>query len=100
MSSDFRHYDILRRPIVTEKSTVLSAHNAHVFEVAIAADKPAVRAAVETVFGVKVKSVNTSIRKGKTKRWRGRRGRRRDVKLAVVTLEEGHSIDLAPSGSS
>ncbi len=88
-------YDVIRRPLVTEKSTLASQHNAVVFEVAMSADKPLIRRAVETLFSVKVKAVNTSITRGKTKRFRGRPGRKRDVKKAYVTLEEGHSIDVS-----
>ena len=97
MSAEPRHYDILRRPVITEKSTNLSENNALVFEVAVDSTKPEIREAVEAVFGVKVVSVNTNIRKGKATRFRGRRGRRRDRKHAVVTLAEGNSIDFSSS---
>ncbi len=95
MSAEPRHYDILRRPVITEKSTNLSENNALVFEVAMGAGKPEIREAVEQVFGVKVRRVNTLIRKGKRKRFRGTLGRCRNWKKAVVTLEEGHSIDFS-----
>ncbi len=97
MNATTRHYDLLRSRVVTEKSTLLSMNNALVFEVATDATKPEIREAVEAVFGVKVVSVNTSIRKGKATRFRGHRGRRRDRKHAVVTLAEGNSIDFSSS---
>ncbi len=87
-------YDVIRKPLVTEKTTAASEHNAVVFEVAIDATKPRITEAVETLFGVKVKAVNTVVAKGKVKRFRGRPGRRKDVKKAYVTLEEGHMIDV------
>jgi large subunit ribosomal protein L23 len=87
-------YDVIRKPIITEKATMASENNALVFEVSMAANKPLIKEAVETLFNVKVKAVNTSIAKGKTKRFRGKPGRRADVKKAYVTLEEGHMIDV------
>lgn len=87
-------YDVIRKPIITEKATMASESNAVVFEVAIEANKPQIKSAVEELFGVKVKAVNTSIAKGKQKRFRGQMGRRRDVKKAYVTLEEGNTIDV------
>ncbi len=87
-------YDVIRKPIITEKATMASEGNALVFEVAIAANKPLIKEAVETLFNVKVKAVNTTVTKGKTKRFRGRPGTRKDVKKAYVTLEEGHMIDV------
>ena len=87
-------YDVIRKPVITEKATMASEHGAVVFEVAMDANKPQIKQAVETLFGVKVKSVNTTITKGKTKRFRGQPGRRRDVKKAYVTLEEGNTIDV------
>ncbi|MBV7380520.1 50S ribosomal protein L23 [Maritimibacter dapengensis] len=87
-------YDVIRKPIITEKSTMASEANAVVFEVAIDANKPLIKEAVETLFGVKVKAVNTSVTKGKQKRFRGQLGRRADVKKAYVTLEEGNTIDV------
>jgi large subunit ribosomal protein L23 len=94
MTSRAELYDVIRKPIVTEKSTMASEQNALVFEVKIDATKPLIREAVETLFNVKVKAVNTTIAKGKVKRFRGRPGRRNDVKKAYVTLEEGHMIDV------
>ncbi|MFP4239628.1 50S ribosomal protein L23 [Rhodosalinus sp.] len=94
MSAKPEHYDVIRKPLITEKSTMASEHNAVVFEVAIDANKPSIKEAVEAIFGVKVKAVNTSIAKGKTKRFRGMPGRRKDVKKAYVTLEEGNTIDV------
>jgi len=94
MTAKHELYDVIRKPLITEKTTAASEHNAVVFEVAVDANKPLIREAVETLFGVKVKAVNTLVQKGKTKRFRGRPGRRRDVKKAYVTLEEGHMIDV------
>ena len=87
-------YDIIRAPIITEKSTTASENNQVVFQVAKDATKPAIKHAVEQLFDVKVKAVNTLILKGKVKRFRGRPGKRNDVKKAIVTLEEGQSIDV------
>lgn len=91
---DPRHYDVIRGPVITEKATMLSEHNKVVFRVAKTATKPQIKAAVEKLFDVKVKSVNTLVTDGKVKVFRGRIGQRSDVKKAVVTLEEGHSIDV------
>lgn len=87
-------YDVIRRPLITEKSTRASEHNAVVFEVALDATKPRIKEAVESLFGVKVKKVNTVVQNGKRKMFRGRQGRRSDFKKAVVTLEEGNMIDV------
>lgn len=89
-----RMYDIILGPLITEKSTRGIEHDQVTFRIRKDATKPEVRTAVEQLFGVKVKAVNTLILKGKTKRFRGRPGRRDDVKKAIVTLEEGHSIDV------
>ena len=94
MSANTEHYDVIRRPIITEKSTLASESGAVVFEVAIGANKPQIKEAVEGLFGVKVKAVNTAITKGKAKRFRGQLGKRKDVKKAYVTLEEGNTIDV------
>ncbi|TCO68827.1 50S ribosomal protein L23 [Rhodovulum euryhalinum] len=94
MSAKPEHYDVIRKPIITEKATMASEANAVVFEVSIDANKPQIKEAVESLFGVKVKAVNTTITKGKTKRFKGIRGRRKDVKKAYVTLEEGNTIDV------
>jgi large subunit ribosomal protein L23 len=91
---DPRHYDIIVAPVVTEKATIASEHNKVVFKVASKATKPQIKEAVERLFDVKVKSVNTLVRKGKTKIFRGNLGSKSDVKRAVVTLEEGHRIDV------
>ena len=85
---------IIRRPVVTEKSTMGSQHNQVTFRVPLEATKPEIKAAVESVFKVKVKAVNTLIAKGKTKRFKGLPGRRSDVKKAIVTLAAGQSIDV------
>ena len=87
-------YDVIRKPVITEKATMASEANAVVFEVASEASKPVIKEAVEALFGVKVKAVNTLVQKGKTKRFRGKPGRRKDVKKAYVTLEEGNMIDV------
>ncbi len=92
---DLRHYDVIRSPSITEKSTLLSEQNQVVFNVARDATKPAIKAAVEALFGVKVKAVNTLLRKGKTRRFRGIAGRQKDVKKAIVTLVDGQSIDVS-----
>ena len=94
MSAKPEHYDVIRKPLITEKATLAAESNAFVFEVAGDSNKPQIREAVETLFGVKVKAVNTTVTKGKTKRFRGRPGVRSDVKKAYVTLEEGNSIDM------
>ena len=87
-------YDIIRSPAITEKATMCAERNQVVFNVARDATKPEIKAAVEGLFRVRVKAVNTLVRKGKTKRFRGRAGVQSDVKKAVVTLEQGHSIDV------
>jgi large subunit ribosomal protein L23 len=87
-------YDLILGPVITEKSTQGSEHNQVTFKVRKEATKPQVKAAIETLFGVKVKAVNTLNQKGKIKRFKGRLGQRSDVKKAIVTLEEGHSIDI------
>jgi large subunit ribosomal protein L23 len=94
MSAKAEHYDVIRKPIITEKTTMASENGAVVFEVAIDANKPQIKDAVEALFGVKVKAVNTTITKGKTKRFKGTMGRRKDVKKAYVTLVEGNTIDV------
>jgi large subunit ribosomal protein L23 len=94
MSAKAEHYDVIRKPIITEKATMVSENGAIVFEVAMDSNKPEIKQAVEALFGVKVKAVNTTITKGKTKRFRGQPGKRRDVKKAYVTLEEGNTIDV------
>jgi large subunit ribosomal protein L23 len=91
---DTRHYDVIVAPHITEKSTLLSEHNAVVFKVADKATKPEIKAAVEALFDVKVVGVNTLTQKGKTKKWKGKPYRRSDVKKAIVTLAEGQSIDV------
>ena len=91
---DINHYDVIVAPHITEKSTLLSEQNAVVFKVASCATKPEIKAAVEALFNVNVTGVNTMNVKGKTKRWKGRPYQRSDVKKAVVTLADGHSIDI------
>ena len=94
MSLDPRHYDVIVSPVITEKATALSEQNKVVFKVRPDATKPQIKEAVEKLFDVKVKSVNTLVTKGKVKMFRGTRGQRSDVKKAVVTLQEGQSIDI------
>ena len=92
--SDPRLYDVILSPLITEKATMASERNQVIFKVATNATKPQIKEAVEKLFDVKVKSVNTIVTEGKVKMFRGRPGQRSDVKKAVVTLEEGHSIDV------
>ena len=94
MSAKPEHYDLIKKPVITEKATMASEAGAVVFEVAMSATKPQIKAAVEALFDVKVKGVNTLVQKGKTKRWKGKPYTRTDVKKAVVTLAEGQSIDV------
>ncbi len=94
MSLNPELYDVIRRPIITEKATLASESGAVVFEVDIDATKPEIKLAVEKLFNVKVKAVNTTVTKGKVKKFRGRPGRRKDVKKAYVTLVEGNTIDV------
>ena len=91
---DARHYDVILAPHITEKSTLLSEQNGVVFKVANDATKPQIKEAVEALFDRKVASVNTIVVKGKSKRWKGRPYKRTDVKKAIVTLNEGDSIDV------
>ncbi|MEI6371968.1 MAG: 50S ribosomal protein L23 [Nostocales cyanobacterium ELA608] len=92
--ADTRHFDVIVAPVITEKATLASEQNKVVFRVRKEATKPQIKAAVERLFDVKVESVNTLVRKGKTKFFRGTRGTQSDVKKAVVTLAEGHKIDV------
>ena len=94
MSLDPRHYDIIVSPVVTEKATLASEHNKVLFKVASKATKPQIKEAVEKLFDVKVKSVNTLVTKGKVKIFKGTRGQRSDIKKAIVTLVEGQTIDV------
>jgi large subunit ribosomal protein L23 len=94
MSKDPRHYDIIVAPVITEKATMASEANQVVFKVKRDATKPQIKAAVEQLFNVKVTGVNTLLRKGKTKVFRGMRGVQQDVKKAIVTLADGERIDV------
>ena len=95
MAAKPEHYDVIVKPIITEKATMAGElANAVTFEVAKSASKPQIKDAVEALFNVKVKAVNTVLTKGKTKRFRGIQGRRVDIKKAIVTLAEGQSIDV------
>ncbi|MBX9805987.1 MAG: 50S ribosomal protein L23 [Alphaproteobacteria bacterium] len=91
---NINHLDVIRYPVVTEKSTNLSAHNQVTFAVSKTATKPEIKEAIEAIFGVSVKAVNTLIRKGKTKRFKGRVGVQEDIKKAIITLNEGQQLDL------
>src|SRR5712672_1763046 len=93
-TSDPRHYDIIVAPVITEKATIASEYNQVMFRVAGHATKPQIKEAVEKLFDVKVRSVNTHVRKGKVKAFKGTVGEQSDVKRAIVTLEEGHRIDV------
>jgi large subunit ribosomal protein L23 len=93
-TNDPRHYDVIVSPVITEKATLASEHSQVIFRVAPHATKPQIKEAVEKLFDVKVKRVNTLVRKGKVRNFRGRRGMLSDVKKAIVTLEEGHRIDV------
>ena len=88
-------YDIIRRPIITEKATLASENNTIAFEVSIKSTKKQIKGAIENLFNVKVDSVNTLIVKGKVKRFRGKLGKRRNLKKAYVTLVEGNTIDVS-----
>ena len=90
-----RMYEVLRSPLVTEKATMGQEFNQYSFVVSLDASKPEIKAAVEGLFNVKVRAVNTSILKGKVKRFRGHKGKRNDMKKAIVRLQDGHQIDLA-----
>ncbi|TIX50440.1 50S ribosomal protein L23 [Alteraurantiacibacter aquimixticola] len=91
---DARHYDVIVAPHITEKATLLSENNAVVFKVANDATKPQIKEAVEALYDVKVKGVNTIVQKGKSKRWKGKPYKRSDMKKAIVTLVEGQMIDI------
>ena len=93
-TNDPRHYDILISPVVTEKATMASEHNKVVFKVRKTATKPQIKEAIEKLFDVKVKNVNTLTRKGKLKAFKNRFGQQSDSKRAIITLEEGHKIDV------
>ena len=93
-TNDPRHYDVIVAPLITEKATMASEHNKVIFKVAGTATKPQIKEAVEKLFDVKVKAVNTLTRKGKRKAFRGRFGMQQDTKRAIVTLEEGQRIDV------
>jgi len=94
MTKDARHYDVIVAPVITEKATLASESNQFVFRVARNATKPQIKAAIEQLFDVKVTAVNTLLRKGKTKTFRGVRGRQQDMKKAIVTLADGYRIDM------
>ena len=93
-TSDPRHYDVILSPVITEKATMASEHNQVMFKVRKDATKPQIKEAIEKLFDVKVKNVNTLVRRGKVKMFKNRPGQRSDVKRAIVTLEEGHRIDV------
>jgi large subunit ribosomal protein L23 len=93
-TADPRHYELIIAPVITEKATIASEHNQVMFKVAKHATKAQIKEAVEKLFDVKVKSVNTHVRKGKVKAFKGTVGVQSEVKRAIVTLEEGHRIDV------
>jgi large subunit ribosomal protein L23 len=95
MAAKPEHYDVIVKPIITEKATMASEHGAVAFEVAKSATKPEIKDAIEALFGVKVKAVNTVRTQGKVKRFKGHLGNRREVKKAYVTLEDGNTIDVS-----
>lgn len=95
MTAKPEHYDLIKKPIITEKATMASEQGAVVFQVAMDATKPQIKEAVEAVFGVKVKAVNTVVTKGKVKKFKGRPGERSDKKKAYVMLEDGNTIDVS-----
>jgi len=94
MAIELSHYDVIRSPVITEKATIAAENNKVVFNVAKTATKPEIKAAVEALFKVEVTSVNTLVRKGKVKRFKGFVGKQSDVKKAIVTLKEGQRIDI------
>ena len=94
MAATLRNFDVLLSPHITEKATLLSEQNKVVFKIALDASKDEVASAVEAIYNVKVTKVNTLVTKGKTKRFKGIKGRRIDIKKAIVTLAEGQSIDI------
>ena len=95
MSVKPEHYDLIKTPVITEKATMASEAGGVVFQVAMDATKPQIKEAVEAIFGVKVKAVNTTITKGKAKKFKGRPGERSDKKKAYVMLEAGNTIDVS-----
>ena len=97
MAQSYTMYDILRKPIISEKSMTISSDGCYVFDVLVSATKPEIWNALETIFGVKVRSLRTLKRKGKEKRFKGRVGMRGDVKRAFVRLEQGHTLDVLPN---
>ena len=94
MTVKLKAYDVILSPVITEKSTLVSEANQVIFKVNRSATKPEIKSAIESLFKVKVKAVNTVVRKGKLKAFRGRPALLSDTKRAIVTLEDGHSIDV------
>lgn len=94
MAATIRNFDVLLSPHITEKASILAEQNKVVFKIALDASKDEVASAVEAIYNVKVTKVNTIVTKGKTKRFKGIKGRRSDVKKAIVTLADGQSIDI------
>jgi large subunit ribosomal protein L23 len=90
-----KHFDIVKMPVITEKATNITAANQYTFEVSIDASKPEIKQAIEHIYKVKVKAVNTLINKGKTKIFRGHQGQRSDTKKAYITLDAGQKIDMS-----
>ena len=88
-------YNIIMSPVITEKATKISENNQYVFKVSISSDKKTIKQAIEKLFKVKVKSINTSKVKGKTKVFKGTKGKRADYKKAIVSLKEGENLDYS-----
>ena len=89
-----KFYDLIEKPIITEKGTLLSNNSQVVFVVSMNANKTNVKEAVENLFGVNVKKINIIVTKGKTKRFKGKKGKRKDIKKAIISLEKGQKIDI------
>jgi large subunit ribosomal protein L23 len=94
MATKELYFDILRSPVITEKTTLFAEHNKYVFKVSMDANKIQIKKAIESIFSVKVKAINTNVTKGKVKRFRGKVGKRSDYKRAIITLEAGQTIEI------
>ena len=94
-TSDERAFELIRSPLISEKSTFVSQFNHYVFKVSIDAHKKEIKNAVEKIFSVKVLSVNTLVQDGKVKKFRGKVGKRIKIKKAYVKLDKGNTIDFS-----
>lgn len=94
MSPNINAYDLILAPVIAEKALLAADYNQYIFRVRLEATKPQIKAAIESLFDVKVTGVNTLVRKGKAKVFRGRPGRQKDIKKAIVTLADGYRIDV------